>query len=166
MWPRVDGYRSLELGAPGEQSRRLNGLVLDGTKRAAAGIRAEYEDEGESVERVGEVLVLLDSGRQEIGRLLVTGVIECGFNEVPWDFAEAEGEGFTSVEDWRARHPRVWEGEGHIVRPRRRSYLVRTAHSRLLAQAVSRGSATSSQFGKPGGADNNPFSPPGGSWAT
>jgi uncharacterized protein YhfF len=116
MWPRVDGYRSLELGAPGEQRSRLNGLVLHGSKRAAAGIRVEYEDEGESVEHVGEVLVLLDSGRQEIGRLLVTGVIECGFDEVPWDFAEAEGEGFTSIEDWRGRHRRVWEGEGHVVR--------------------------------------------------
>ena len=116
MWPRVDGYRPLELGAPGEQRIRLNGLVLHGTKRAAAGIRVEYEDEGEPVERVGEVLVLLDSGRQGIGRLVVTGVFECGFDEVPWDFAEAEGEGFTSIGDWRGRHRRFWEGEGHVVR--------------------------------------------------
>ena len=116
MWPRVDGYRSLELGAPGEQRSRLNDLVLHGTKRAAAGIRVEYEDEGEFVEHVGEELVLLDNGRQEIGRLLVTGVTECGFDEVTWDFAEAEGEGFTSLEDWRGRHRRVWEEAGHVVR--------------------------------------------------
>jgi uncharacterized protein YhfF len=41
---------------------RLNALVLSGSKTATAGLwRAEYEPEGEDVERVGERQVILDS---------------------------------------------------------------------------------------------------------
>ena len=46
-WPRVDGMRSLELGSPGEMRARLNGLVVEGRKRATAGLVEEYEREGE-----------------------------------------------------------------------------------------------------------------------
>jgi uncharacterized protein YhfF len=61
MWPRVDGLRSLELGAPGEMRAWLNGLVVEGRKRATAGLLAEYQTEGEELERVGERLAVLDA---------------------------------------------------------------------------------------------------------
>jgi hypothetical protein len=38
MWPRVDGLRAMELGAPGGMRQWLNGLVLAGRKRATAGL--------------------------------------------------------------------------------------------------------------------------------
>jgi len=34
------------------------------------------------------------------------------FIDVTWEFAQAEGEGFTSVDDWRAGHREYWTSEG------------------------------------------------------
>lgn len=33
----------------------------------------------------------------------------------PWGFARAEGEGFTSIDDWRAGHERFWQSTGITV---------------------------------------------------
>jgi uncharacterized protein YhfF len=54
----VDGLRALELGTPGDLRAELNGLVLDGRKRATAGLLAEYAEEQEELEHVGERLAL------------------------------------------------------------------------------------------------------------
>jgi uncharacterized protein YhfF len=117
MWPRVDGLRTLELGHPGEQRDRLNGYVLHGSKRATAGLAAEYDEEGEPLEHVGEVLVMLGNHGDEVGRIRVTDVVTRRFDDVPWEFADAEGEGFTDVEDWRRGHRGFWEREGRTVTP-------------------------------------------------
>lgn len=114
-WPRVDGMRSLELGSPGEMRARLNGLVLAGEKRATAGLVAEYEQEGEVLEHVGERLVLLDDDGAAVGVVEVTAVEVTTFGEVPWEFAQAEGEGHRDLEHWREGHRRFWAGEGMEV---------------------------------------------------
>jgi len=114
-WPRVDGLRGLELGTPGELRARLNGLVLAGTKRATAGLLSEYDEEGEELEHVGEHLALLDDDGNRVGTVEVTSLEIHPFIEVPWDFADAEGEGFTDLEDWRAGHRRFWERVGTPV---------------------------------------------------
>ena len=38
------------------------------------------------------------------------------FGLVPWEFAEAEGEGFTSIEHWREAHRDFYAAEGIEVR--------------------------------------------------
>lgn len=115
MWPRVDELRTVELGWPGEQRDRLNGCVLHGRKRATAGTLAEYEEEGEPLESVGEVLVMLGNDAEEVGRIEITDVVVRRFEDVPWEFADAEGEGFTTIEDWRVEHRRFWERQGRTV---------------------------------------------------
>jgi uncharacterized protein YhfF len=35
--------------------------------------------------------------------------------EVTWEFAQAEGEGFTSIDDWRVGHEGYWTGVGIAV---------------------------------------------------
>ena len=108
-WPRVAGIRTLELGTLGEMRRRLSDLVLHGRKRATAGLLAEYAVDGEPLERPGEVLVLLGNDGEQLGRIRVTAVDVLRFDEVSWEFADAEGEGFTDIEDWRTRHREFWE---------------------------------------------------------
>lgn len=114
-WPRVDGLRALELGTPGEMRQWLNGLVLAGRKRATAGLVTEYEEEGESIEHVGEKLAMLDDDGRQVATVEVTQVDVLRFGDVPWDFAAAEGEGDADIEEWRAGHRRYWAGEGVVV---------------------------------------------------
>ncbi len=121
-WPRVGGLRALELGAPGEMRFRLNSLVLTGSKRATAGLRAEYEAEGERLEHVGEQLALLSNDGHQIATVEVTDVVVLPFDRVPWEFAASEGEGDADLEEWRAGHRHYWasvgtpvEGETQVV---------------------------------------------------
>jgi uncharacterized protein YhfF len=107
--------RALELGTPGSMRAWLNGLVLEGRKRATAGLEAEYAQENETLEHVGERLALLDDDGRRVATVEVTGVNVLGFAEVPWEFAAAEGEGDTDLEEWRAGHRRFWAEAGTPV---------------------------------------------------
>jgi uncharacterized protein YhfF len=112
-WPRVEGMRTLELGTPGEMRRWLNDLVLTGRKQATAGRLAEYEAEGEQFEQPGERLVLVDDDLRRLAVVEVDRVEVVPFGEVPWEFAAAENEGDTSIEEWREGHRRFWrEADG------------------------------------------------------
>lgn len=111
----MDGLRALELGTPGDLRARLNGLVLDGRKRATAGLLTEYAAEQEELEHVGERLALLDDAGARIATVRVTAVERTRFAEVPWDFAAAEGEGDRDLEEWRDGHRRYWAAQGTPV---------------------------------------------------
>jgi uncharacterized protein YhfF len=117
MFPIVGGLRSLELGFPGDQRTRLNTLVLRRAKRATAGLLADYDYAREPVEQIGEKLALVDDEMRQVATLLVTGSVVLRFADVPWEFADAEGEGFTSIEEWREAHLRYWTRKGHTVSP-------------------------------------------------
>jgi uncharacterized protein YhfF len=108
MWPRVAGLRALELGTPGELRARLNALVLSGVKTATADLLVEYDEEGEELEYVGERLALVDDDGMPLRVVEAVRVDIVPFAAVGWDFAQAEGEGFTSVEHWRQAHRAFW----------------------------------------------------------
>jgi uncharacterized protein YhfF len=57
----------------------------------------------------------LDTHGAEVARVEVTGVEVTTFDAVTWEFADAEGEGFTSIEDWRAGHRWFWSTAGAEV---------------------------------------------------
>ncbi|WP_166350835.1 ASCH domain-containing protein [Phytoactinopolyspora limicola] len=105
----VPQRRTLELGSPGPLRQRLTGLVLEGRKRATAGLRVEYDVDGEPLEHVGEVLALVGDDGEQLALIEVTQVDVVPFSQVTWEFADAEGEGFTDVEDWRVQHRAFWE---------------------------------------------------------
>jgi uncharacterized protein YhfF len=95
---------------------RLNGLVMSGAKTATAGLwRAEYETEDEKIDAVGERQVMLDSKGAPVARVDITRVERYRFVDVPWVFALAEGEGFTSIEDWRQGHASYYAREGFTI---------------------------------------------------
>lgn len=105
--------RGFELGAKGEMQDRLNSLVLAGDKRATAGLwNEDYVGEDEAIDEVGERQALLDDDGKLIAILEVTRVEQVRFADVSWEFAQAEGEGFTSIDDWRDGHREFWTGEG------------------------------------------------------
>lgn len=114
---KVDGLRTIEFGNPGESRARILDCLLNGNKRATAGLLNEdYIQEGEPIETVGEVLVVLGNNSEEVGRIKVTKVAVVPFAEVPDEFALAEAEGDLTGDDFRKSHREFWESCGYEVR--------------------------------------------------
>jgi uncharacterized protein YhfF len=111
----IDGLRILEIGTPGEMRQHLNGLILERRKRATAGLLLDYVRENEELEFVGERLALVDDDMQRIAVVEVVQIDTVPFGEVTWTFAQAEGEGDESLEEWREGHLRFWTSFGEIV---------------------------------------------------
>jgi phosphoribosylaminoimidazole-succinocarboxamide synthase len=105
----------MEFGSPGPLRERLNALVLSGAKVASFGHPAEYEEQGEDPEHVGERLVVVDSEGDEVGTIEIVETRTCRVADVTWDMVEAEGEGDTSIAEWRAGHAGFWEPLGYPV---------------------------------------------------
>ena len=57
-------------------------------------------------------LAVVNDNLEKVGTVEVTGVVETTFGDVAWSFAQAEGEGDTSIEEWRAGHRRFWSNVG------------------------------------------------------
>ena len=115
---RVNGLRSIEFGTPGPMRNRLNDLIINGNKRATAGLlKEDYIDECEEIEFVGERLAILDNNQKKIGVIKVTRVEVLEFKDVPTEFALAEAEGDFSGDDFRQSHSKFWNSVGIEVKP-------------------------------------------------
>ncbi|WP_433417066.1 ASCH domain-containing protein [Microtetraspora malaysiensis] len=101
--------RALELGSPGALRDELNGLVLAGAKTATATLLVEYGEEGEQLEFPGERFALLGNQGDVLATVEIATVATVSFGEVTWEFAQAEGEGYTDIEHWRRAHIRFWQ---------------------------------------------------------
>jgi uncharacterized protein YhfF len=106
MWPRAEGLRAFAFGdEPGPLRQRLRALALAGIKVATAGLeQREYIDQGEAIETVGERQALLGDDGEVVAIVEITRVETHRLVDVPWEFAQAEGEGFRSIEHWREGH--------------------------------------------------------------
>ncbi|MFJ6700447.1 ASCH domain-containing protein [Streptomyces sp. NPDC091272] len=99
------------LAFPGPLRDQLVAAVLSGEKVATTGLLSEYEAEDEEFPPVGERSVLIDSAGREVAVLEVTGVRVLRLGDVDLQHARDEGEGHTSVAEWRADHEAFWHGE-------------------------------------------------------
>ena len=94
-----------ELGhARTELRRQLVEAVLAGTKTATAGLWSEYEAEGEPVGSPGDRHVLHGFDDEPVAIVEITETRLVPAREIDVQFAHDEGEGFESVDDWRAAH--------------------------------------------------------------
>jgi len=115
---RVNGLRSVEFGTPGPMRTRLNDLIINGNKRATAGLlKEDYINEGEEIEFAGERLAILDNNQKQIGIIKVTRVEVLEFKDVPTEFALAEAEGDLLGDDFRRSHLKFWNSVGVDVKP-------------------------------------------------
>lgn len=115
MFPVVDSLRSIEFGTPGKSRQTLVNFVINGNKRATAGLAADYEKEGEEVEFVGECLSMVDNDGKHVATLQVTRVDTTRFADVPDEFALAEAEGDLNAADFRASHMEYWTKIGESI---------------------------------------------------
>ena len=115
---RIDGLRTIEFGNPGTSRDTILDFLFNGNKRATAGLlEYDYEAEGEPVEHVGEVLVVVGNDGEERGRIRATRVEIVDFAVVSDEFALAEAEGDLTGDDFRESHGKFWGDSGYEVRP-------------------------------------------------
>ena len=116
MFERIDGMRTIEFGTPGASREKLVNLILQGQKRATAGLLiGDYESEGEPIEHVGELLAIVNNDGKHVGTMKVTRVEVLRFADVPDEFALAEAEGDMNSADFRASHLAYWTRVGETV---------------------------------------------------
>lgn len=98
----------IEFAFPGPLRDRIVAAIEAGAKTATSSLLREYEVAGEPVPQVGFRGVLVDStGRRRV--VLETTAVELvRLCDVPLQHALDEGEGYASVDDWRAGHLRFW----------------------------------------------------------
>ncbi|WP_327366458.1 ASCH domain-containing protein [Streptomyces sp. NBC_01217] len=99
------------LAFPGPLRDQLVRAVLAGVKVSTTGLLAEYEAEKEELPPVGERSALIDSDGREIAVLEVTEVRVLRLGDIGLQHAIDEGEGDTSVAQWRAGHERFWHSK-------------------------------------------------------
>jgi uncharacterized protein YhfF len=100
-----------EFGFPGPLRDRLVAAILDGSKTSTTGLVADFEHCGEALHRVGERHAVVDSADRRVAVIEVTEVRVVPLAEVDLAHAVDEGEGFTSVAEWRVDHEAYWHGD-------------------------------------------------------
>ncbi|MFE7326096.1 ASCH domain-containing protein [Streptomyces sp. NPDC057565] len=109
--PNREALKPFLLAFPGPLRDQLVGAVLAGVKVSTTGLLAEYAAEQEELPAVGERSALIDSDGREIAVVEVTEVRVLRLGDVGLQHVLDEGEGDTSVAQWRAGHERFWHGE-------------------------------------------------------
>ncbi|MFE6964774.1 ASCH domain-containing protein [Agromyces sp. NPDC057679] len=104
-----------EFGYPGPLRERLNAAILAGLKTSTTSLLADYDHPGEELPRAGQHYRLIDSDERAIAIVETTEVRTARLAEVDLQHALDEGEGLTSVEEWREAHERFWTGAEHTA---------------------------------------------------
>nr|WP_221470045.1 ASCH domain-containing protein [Allocatelliglobosispora scoriae] len=111
LWEDLSALPICEFAFPGPLRDRLVEAVLSGAKTSTTGLLADYEHEGTPLAEVGERSVVIDSQGKPVAIIEVTDVSVVPLAEVDLAHAVDEGEGYATVEQWRAGHERFWHGE-------------------------------------------------------
>ncbi|RZQ63472.1 ASCH domain-containing protein [Amycolatopsis suaedae] len=102
--------RKAEFGSPGPLRDQLVAAILAGTKVTTTGLLAEYEQAGEPLPEPGERWLLVDSDDVTIGMIEILEVTCLRLADVDLRHAVDEGEGYTTVAQWRSAHEQFWNG--------------------------------------------------------
>lgn len=101
-----------EYGFPGPLRDRLVGAILSGAKTTTTSLVAGYEIDGEPLPAIGDRALIIDSAGDPVCIEEITGVRVMRMADVDLDHAVGEGEGFTTVADWRVGHEEFWHSPG------------------------------------------------------
>ncbi len=105
-------YPQWGFGDSASMADELGKLVLDGRKTATASLFWAYEKDDEALPVVGDRSILTDGVGNPLCIIETVEVNIWPFNEVPPEFAAAEGEGDLSLKYWREAH---WSFFGQSV---------------------------------------------------
>jgi uncharacterized protein YhfF len=97
-----------EFAFPGPLRDQLVAAILDGSKTTTTGLFAGYELEGSPLPRPGQRQAVVDSAGGRVAVIELTAVRVVRLGDVDLAHALGEGEGYTSVAEWRAGHEGFW----------------------------------------------------------
>lgn len=104
----ADDLPVAEFAFPGPLRDQLVAAILAGEKTTTTGLAADYEHENEPLPGPGLRQVVVDSAGRPVGVIETTAVRVIRLADVDLNHALGEGEGYTSVADWRAGHEQFW----------------------------------------------------------
>jgi len=97
-----------EFAFPGPLRDQLVAAIVAGSKTTTTGLIADYENDNEPLPRPGLRQVVVDSAGNPVAEIETTAVRVMRLGDVDLAHALGEGEGYTSVAEWRAGHERFW----------------------------------------------------------
>lgn len=100
-----------EFAFPGPLRDQLVDAVLDGSKTSTTATLIEYEMEQEDLPVAGLQEVVIDSDGKPVAVIELTEVRRARLAEVDLQHAIDEGEGFTTVAQWRSGHEEFWHSQ-------------------------------------------------------
>ena len=98
----------IEFAFPGPLRDRLVSAIQTGAKTATSSLLCEYKVGDESLPVVGTRGAVVDSGGRPVAVIEIIAVRIVALQDVPLEHALAEGEGYTSIADWRDGHTAFW----------------------------------------------------------
>jgi uncharacterized protein YhfF len=104
----ADDLPVAEFAFPGPLRDQLVAAILAGEKTTTTGLVADYEHENDPLPTPGLRQVVVDSAGRGVAVIETTGVRVIRLADADLDHALGEGEGFTSVAQWRAGHEQFW----------------------------------------------------------
>lgn len=100
-----------EFAFPGPVRDQLVAAVLDGSKTSTTSTLIEYEIEQQDLPLAGLQEVVIDSAGTPVAVIEMTAIRQARLSEVDLQHAIDEGEGFTTVAQWRAGHEEFWHSQ-------------------------------------------------------
>jgi uncharacterized protein YhfF len=97
-----------EFAFPGPLRDQLVAAILSGAKTTTSGLLIDYQRDDEPLPRPGDRWVVIDSAGEPVTLTEVTGVRVLRLADVDLAHAVGEGEGFSSVAEWRRGHEAFW----------------------------------------------------------
>jgi len=97
-----------EFAFPGPLRDQLVAAIIAGGKTTTTGLLADYELDAEPLPRPGDRQVVIDSAGIPVTLIEIAGVRVVRVGDIDIAHAIGEGEGYTSVAEWRSGHERFW----------------------------------------------------------
>ena len=96
---------------PGPVRDALVAAILAGAKTSTTGLLADFEKAGDPLPEVGRRSAVVDSQDRPVAVIETTHVAVARLADVDLAHALAEGEGFGTLEEWRAVHEGFWHSD-------------------------------------------------------
>lgn len=106
--------RDAEFAHPGPLRDRLVAAILAGEKTATSSLVSDWEAYDEAVPHAGERMTVIDSSGNAVATIEIESVVVIPFGDADLALARDEGEGFESVDQWRAAHEDFWRGRAQL----------------------------------------------------